>query len=164
MPDEIDTMEAGAEADARVLVAVCGWWWARDRRKRKCVLFPPVPKRWDVVGKWEPSPWNADDWEPFEGVPVAAERFHDWNRASIKVLARHTWRTGIPSPSTSHDDMADVLAVLPKLVRLWRDHLDGWNCRIEHKGLLYHGAAEALPLAVCRVALKLKPFGGEQNP
>ncbi len=115
---QIDAL-AGPELDARVLVALFGWRWMRSKRDGLCVLWPPEQHGPDEpFCGWVRTNFGPTSHEPFDGWPVAAERYDDWWGC---LRHRDGWRqlpTPMPSPTTRAADDHEVL----KVARAWDAH------------------------------------------
>jgi hypothetical protein len=153
---DIDSIEAGRELDARIMVKLFGWGWWRMKSRGLCVLWPPGGD-----ARFVRTNCGPDSHEQFKGWPTEDERFDDWD---YSVRRRHLsgsiGRDAVPAPSTDADSMMYVLSVLP-FPCMWQDS-HGWTCRLnelddqstEVFSTMYEASGDTLPLAVCRAALR----------
>jgi hypothetical protein len=147
-PRHIDSLPAGRELDARVLVHVCGWRWRLYKQVGRCSLVPPD---FDYT--------ETATHAVFEGWPSDEERFRDWTFLRYEEM---------PHPSTSIAAAWDIIeAMHAKGATTNIDHERGRNeyiVRFMWSNLRdAFSIADNAPLAICRAAVRAV-FANKEQP
>lgn len=96
------TPEECLELDAR-LAYLQGWRWYRNKKSRKCAIYPPLGSRYERVM------WSEETHELINNyVPMNDERYHDFWKGGERPDGYARCKN-MPRPTTDHEDAMDLL-------------------------------------------------------